>query len=294
MANTSIFAAFERMWHHVLVAIGNKADLDHSHNVSEIADLQEHLKDNSQMKLNIFLPAGRAKGDFNGDGVIDGKDASLILQYCDGFDMAWEPSDIDLWAADMDGNGVIDANDNGFVLQYCAELFDEISDFMLDYYGNWIWDNSKNCFYYDAIVDGITSSHSAIIFADTIVKGSVITGAECMDGFIRVYATCVPTVDINCGMVCNFVEGGTIIVGSQNMSDISGNIDDTLTKEGFVADAKATGDAIAEVSDRIDDFVSTVEESLKFIPITQADYDMLVASGKTDPEIAYLIVGGTA
>lgn len=294
MANTSIFAAFERMWHHVLVAIGNKADLDHSHNVSEIADLQEHLKENSQMKLNIHLPAGRAKGDVNGDGVINVTDCGLILQYSVGMDMAWELSDIDLWAADMNNDGVIDENDSSLVRQYCAEFFDEVSNFMSDYYGNWLWDSNKYCFYYDAIVDGITSSHSAIIFTDTIVKGSTITGAECMDGFIRVYATCVPVVDINCGMVCNFAEGGTIIVGSQNMSDISGNIDDTLTKEGFVADAKATGDAIAEVNDKIDTFVNTVEESLKFIPITQEDYNMLIASGKADPEIAYLIVGGTA
>lgn len=31
MANTSILAAFERMWHHVVTALGNKSDIEHTH-----------------------------------------------------------------------------------------------------------------------------------------------------------------------------------------------------------------------------------------------------------------------
>lgn len=31
MANQSILAAFERMWHHIVAALGNKSDVDHSH-----------------------------------------------------------------------------------------------------------------------------------------------------------------------------------------------------------------------------------------------------------------------
>lgn len=31
MANQSILAAFERMWHHIVVALGKKSDIDHSH-----------------------------------------------------------------------------------------------------------------------------------------------------------------------------------------------------------------------------------------------------------------------
>lgn len=36
MANTSIFAAFERMWQHTVAALGNKADLSHNHDASNI------------------------------------------------------------------------------------------------------------------------------------------------------------------------------------------------------------------------------------------------------------------
>lgn len=31
MTNTSILAAFERMWQHVIAIVGNKSDLDHTH-----------------------------------------------------------------------------------------------------------------------------------------------------------------------------------------------------------------------------------------------------------------------
>lgn len=31
MANTSIFNAFERMWQHIVAALGNKSDIDHNH-----------------------------------------------------------------------------------------------------------------------------------------------------------------------------------------------------------------------------------------------------------------------
>jgi hypothetical protein len=31
MANTSILAAFERMWQHVVVRLNNKSDIDHTH-----------------------------------------------------------------------------------------------------------------------------------------------------------------------------------------------------------------------------------------------------------------------
>lgn len=36
MANSSILAAFERMWQHVVVALDNKSDLNHGHEVLTI------------------------------------------------------------------------------------------------------------------------------------------------------------------------------------------------------------------------------------------------------------------
>ena len=36
MANTSLLSAFERMWQHVVAALGNKSDADHTHEASDI------------------------------------------------------------------------------------------------------------------------------------------------------------------------------------------------------------------------------------------------------------------
>ena len=45
MANTSILNAFERMWQHIVVKLGEKA------NTSDIADLQEQLEERSQVQI---------------------------------------------------------------------------------------------------------------------------------------------------------------------------------------------------------------------------------------------------
>lgn len=36
MANASILAAFERMWQHVVAVVGNKADTDHTHDITDM------------------------------------------------------------------------------------------------------------------------------------------------------------------------------------------------------------------------------------------------------------------
>jgi len=52
MANTSILAAFERMWQHVVAALGNKADTGHGHNVvSTSADGFAPKRDGSTTKF---------------------------------------------------------------------------------------------------------------------------------------------------------------------------------------------------------------------------------------------------
>lgn len=39
MANSSILAAFERMWQHVVAALANKADVNHSHSYNDLSDI---------------------------------------------------------------------------------------------------------------------------------------------------------------------------------------------------------------------------------------------------------------
>ena len=43
MTNVSIFAAFERMWLHIVTKLNGKSDVYHTHDISDVADLQSEL-----------------------------------------------------------------------------------------------------------------------------------------------------------------------------------------------------------------------------------------------------------
>ena len=62
MANQSIFAAFERMWQHVLAVVGNKANAEHSH---------DHLY-YTELEVDTALEA-KADADHNHDNAYDTK-----------------------------------------------------------------------------------------------------------------------------------------------------------------------------------------------------------------------------
>ena len=55
-------------------------------------------------------------GDVNGDGVVDGRDSGLLLQYLAEWDVSIEKA-----AADLNGDNLIDGKDSGLLLQYLAE-----------------------------------------------------------------------------------------------------------------------------------------------------------------------------
>ena len=51
MANTSILAAFERMWQHVANALSAKSDTGHKHDISDVEDLQSTLDNKTVVKV---------------------------------------------------------------------------------------------------------------------------------------------------------------------------------------------------------------------------------------------------
>lgn len=64
MANTSIFNAFERMWQHIVAALGNKSDINHAHN-----DLQNAINkiQSGILENNLYgttLPSSAPEGQF--------------------------------------------------------------------------------------------------------------------------------------------------------------------------------------------------------------------------------------
>ena len=63
-----------------------------------------------------YVPKPKIKyGDANGDGVVNGTDATLLLQYAAGWNV-----EIDRVAADANCDGTVNGNDATLLLQYAA------------------------------------------------------------------------------------------------------------------------------------------------------------------------------
>lgn len=79
MANPSIFAAFERMWQHVVSALGHKAEINHDHNDTYYteAEIDEQLSsvnaaiDNMANGTTPVQSATKATQDANGNIITD-------------------------------------------------------------------------------------------------------------------------------------------------------------------------------------------------------------------------------
>lgn len=64
MANTSIYAAFERMWQHVVAALGNKSDVNHNHDdvYYTESEIDAMIEDVGSITINL---EGSTEGDAN-------------------------------------------------------------------------------------------------------------------------------------------------------------------------------------------------------------------------------------
>ena len=84
MTNTSILAAFERMWQHIVHALSNKANVVHTHNVSEIDGLESVGNDCDmliQMEHHLHgtgLEENITKEDFT---IIKGNVSDVMLKW---------------------------------------------------------------------------------------------------------------------------------------------------------------------------------------------------------------------
>lgn len=150
----------------------------------------------------ITIPAGRMRGDVDGDGKITSNssyqtdtstDAGLIYAHYKGTQEFIDETQI--LCADLNSNGRIDATDISLSRQI-AEGNVKAGQFCNDILGNWT--NNPNYatedgqFYTDIPITGITSSHSASVIVKGIYESGFFTKAECVEGAIRIYAKLCP------------------------------------------------------------------------------------------------------
>lgn len=174
--------------------------------------VKEYIQTNPEIAtstaaVRFTLPAGRALGDVNGDGLVDDSDATLILRYTVG---KAEITDEDaLWAADVNGDGEIDAKDATLILKYSTGDSTEYP--AAEKSGLWLWDYENSCYYYDVAVEGMTAEYSAMVMPGISIADGILTAAQCIDGKLRITAKSVPTEAILCSAVYD-TKGGTSLI----------------------------------------------------------------------------------
>ena len=154
------------------------------------------------------LPKGRAKGDVNGDGIINIDDMYAIQAHSSGTTVITDS--IALWAAECDGYV------NAFaVVQYINKQYDRYIPYAADYYGNWQFDSANGHYYYDIAANGMTADCGCIIVPNVTFKG--FKQAIPMSGAIRMCFKGCPTEEILCRILYSTeVEGVTVENGVAN------------------------------------------------------------------------------
>ena len=156
----------------------------------------------------IIIPAGRMRGDIDGDGKINANDikrysngptsVETIPAYADQNLSDLFPNGnipLDFLAADVNNDGVINAKDLARIKQLNAgtKLVGQLSS---DSLGNWTnnpnYATEEGQFYTDISITGMTASHSASVIVKGTYESGFFTKAECISGAIRIYAKLCP------------------------------------------------------------------------------------------------------
>ena len=140
----------------------------------------------------ITIPAGRMRGDIDGDGKFTQNDVDTLFKHISGEEILTDSTQ--LLCCDANSDGVVDGTD----INFCSNLVigSTKAGKCTEVTGNWT--NNPNYateygqFYSDIPITGMTANHSASV----IVKGTYENGffpkAECIEGAIRIYAKLCP------------------------------------------------------------------------------------------------------
>lgn len=138
------------------------------------------------------------RGDVNGDGIITGDDATVILQSQSGTGTL---SDIQQWCADVNNDGTVDGMDAVAIQRYISGMDDITKE---DYYNNWTWRTNVKAWITDLEIPDIDTTYDVVFTIGNKENKETFIRVERSKNInlIRVYAKAPPIEDIDAAIIC--------------------------------------------------------------------------------------------
>ena len=172
--------------------------------------------------INITIPAGRMRGDVNGDGIFSMADDDVMRESY--YYKATDPNDINSVASDINADGSVNASDKNDLTDLRTK--DHKAGQYAEITGNWIcnpnYATEEAQFYTDIVVDGITPHSNAMINVTGTTIPDLFVEAECLDGKIRLWVKLCPVADLPALVIYSEADGegvATITTGSFSMDE---------------------------------------------------------------------------
>lgn len=168
----------------------------------------------------ITIPAGRMRGDVDGDGKFTQADVDLIQSYISSPSSS-SLDETQISCVDVNNDGSYNAVDKKLVNMLAADAakagaYTEVT-------GNWTnnpnYVTEESQFYTDIAITGMTVNSSASVIVKGTYESGFFTKAECISGAIRIYAKLCP-IEALSAVVSWGTGDGTAVITTESI-DVS-------------------------------------------------------------------------
>ena len=164
----------------------------------------------------VTIPAGRMRGDVDGDGKITDADRQLIADHASETALITDATA--LLCADIDGDGEVGLGDRQAAARISAGTLG--AGYGGDILGNWTvnpnYSSDEMQFYTDIAIPGMETGDSATIF----VRGKGNFRGECANGALRLYATLCPIAGLQAVVQYGSGDGSVVVFCEETETEI--------------------------------------------------------------------------